>query len=104
MFQCSYPCACALFALYVLYTELTTYAYFDEKKKMLDQFQINWHSWAISDQSRKYFIMILPTFSKFLWGQRLESYNWGPGRLAMPHLKNTVEMLWLFQALYCNTD
>lgn len=36
--------------------------------------------------------MIHPTFSMFLWAQRSELYNSGPGLLEMPHLRNTVEI------------
>lgn len=85
------PCG---FAIHVLYAELSTYAYFEEEKNpplrcIPATLAI---IWAISGQAQKYFTMIHSTFSKFLWDQRSESWNSGPGLFEMPHLKSTVEI------------
>lgn len=84
------PCG---FAIHVLYTELSTYAYFEEEKTLLRCIPATLAIvWAISGQAWKYFTMIQSTFSMFLWDQRSESWNSSRGHFEMPHLKSRVEI------------
>lgn len=87
-------CPCPVgFAIHVLYTEQSTYAYFDEKNQNCrDPFQLHWHSSGLFQTRPENISPWFTLLFLFLWAQRSESYNSRPDLLEMPHLKNTVEI------------